>query len=588
MSQGSIVEKPAKLRFNCFLLRDEYSADPVQAFRSHCRPLFTKSGKLKPGEQRGRMLPLRTTSEAPTDAQAYFMQSSEKQPVWAEVLSRIFVELEDVRSSSKKLVIFLPVSRPSGVRIFAICFGYGSTALEWASIEPNFGLRVASRVMSPDEMKELRSLRVDGGARRQQIQMGRESRFDELDVAIDGEFVSKLVGRMSAPTDDGNSAEAGKSIPFNGALIASASIGFDLEADLESVRSMLAKFLEVVEDSEARPAFAFVDALEPLRNADPALPVLESALVHALAPGQQRTPHPEIDRVEAVLQAVMIPEELSDVDVGYVGFIRNGDQLEGRHSVEEVASVFPNLLNHFSRSDLRGIRVSAFDFDGSQVGLVTPLLSWLIFEAKYEAARYILSLGKWFRIKDDFVAGLERDLLRLEDLTAKLNFPAWRPNKKDKKGILRYHESVYNATFKCPDWLIYDSPSLETKLVSDGDEIEACDLFHSKGYLVHVKRWSGSATASHLLSQGAVSAEALRLDEKYKEQFIERAKGCCSVHSKIAKSVPDRVVYAFGGPSSVKIPESLPTFTKVNLRSYANRIRIATGNWPAIAKIDMI
>ena len=38
-------------------------------------------------------------------------------------------------------------------RKFAVCFGYGSTTLDWSAIETNFGLKFAARRLDPNRAK---------------------------------------------------------------------------------------------------------------------------------------------------------------------------------------------------------------------------------------------------------------------------------------------------------------------------------------------------------------------------------------------------------------------------------------------------
>lgn len=70
--------------------------------------------------------------------------------------------------------------------------------------------------------------------------------------------------------------------------------------------------------------------------------------------------------------------------------------------------------------------------------------------------------------------------------------------------------------------------------------IEICDLLAPDGTLIHVKNIEhGSSTASYLIAQALVSAEAMRYDEEARQQF-------------------EHVVEAAGG-RSVQLPQSIST-----------------------------
>jgi uncharacterized protein (TIGR04141 family) len=83
------------------------------------------------------------STAAPAGANAFFRARSGRVPPWARVLQDQFPGVEEALNMSNRLVIFLPVDS----RTFAICFGHGSSTLEWNAVEPNFGLRFAARAM---------------------------------------------------------------------------------------------------------------------------------------------------------------------------------------------------------------------------------------------------------------------------------------------------------------------------------------------------------------------------------------------------------------------------------------------------------
>src|SRR5690606_14000178 len=51
------------------------------------------------------------------------------------------------------------------------------------------------------------------------------------------------------------------------------------------------------------------------------------------------------------------------------------------------------------------------------------------------------------------------------------------------------------------------------------DRLEFCDLYSADRKIVHVKRYSGSATLSHLFAQGAVSIRCLLSDLQFLAQL---------------------------------------------------------------------
>jgi uncharacterized protein (TIGR04141 family) len=109
--------------------------------------------------------------------------------------------------------------------------------------------------------------------------------------------------------------------------------------------------------------------------------------------------------------------------------------------------------------------------------------------------------------------------------------------------------------------------------VISGTSVEPCDLLHRSGALVHVKIWSKSATFSHLLAQGAVSAETLLRFPEFRKHIAESAT---KHEAEIEKLFPEagfvtanlNVVLAL----IRKIEKPLPFFSRLNLMREAQRI----------------
>jgi uncharacterized protein (TIGR04141 family) len=107
----------------------------------------------------------------------------------------------------------------------------------------------------------------------------------------------------------------------------------------------------------------------------------------------------------------------------------------------------------------------------------------------------------------------------------------------------------------------------------DGDEVDACDLFHEGGYLIHVKRYNGSPTLSQLFSQGSVSAQLIAGDTFYRAGFLAAVKEKNEIFVSVAEKAPEVVTYAIGFTEDRRLLEDLPSFSKVNLRDFAKRLR---------------
>lgn len=105
--------------------------------------------------------------------------------------------------------------------------------------------------------------------------------------------------------------------------------------------------------------------------------------------------------------------------------------------------------------------------------------------------------------------------------------------------------------------------------------IEVCDLFSAKGEFVHVKKHTRSATLSHLLAQGSVSARLFVDDKGYRQTFRKALPAALRTLVDPDKVEPGKhsVVYAISAPASRAVPSQLPFFTKVNLLFHSRELQ---------------
>ncbi|MFI1679789.1 DUF6119 family protein [Streptomyces sp. NPDC020607] len=558
------MTQASKLRFNCYLLRDDISSLQT-AFRAQYRT-----------DGRAPMKELTSTEGAPEGCKAFFRSKEDGEPPWARSLSQTFPALESVRSLSHRLVIFLPVSD----RTFAVCFGYGSSTLEWSRVEANFGLRFASRSYNTLALNEIRSRRIDPSARTQSVQIPNRTSLRDFDVELEGEFVRRVVGEL----DDGvESSELG-------AVVATDSVAFKAETDLHQVQDILTRMLATVTQNEVREELRFIDSLEPLRSKSDITGELEKLLTQHLfgtrATRQSAPDDEDVASLDPYLLSFAPPDDLTVENVHAIR-VKHGDNLGYMQEmrIESLLDSISPFRGSFGRSALKDIKVMAVDSDGNPASNETPLKNWLIFEAGSEEKRYLLTLGKWFALAESYARQLDDDLSGIEDVTDHLGLGDWDIEKyKEKDDENRSGEGAYNAEAARDRT---DLACLDTDTMSSiGSQIEACDLFHADGHLIHVKKYTDSQTLSHLFSQGYVAAQTLTEDQDYRRDFIEKVGNMNPNLKSAAKNAPVKVTYAIAVESDRTFPSSLPTFSKVNLRGFVHKLRRMKIQ-PSLARIQM-
>ncbi|MFG3055521.1 DUF6119 family protein [Kitasatospora sp. NPDC048239] len=555
----------SKLRFNCFLLREGLESYD-RAFRVQYRPGNTQGMRqLGPGDG------------VPEGCVAYLKENSDKVPAWARLLTPTFSELSSIKNISHRLVIFLPVQG----RTFAICFGYSSSTLEWSHIEANFGLRFAARKFDSNAMNGIGSRRIDASARSQWVQIPSNSSLRDFEVELDGEFTRKLVGNL----------EEGIEIPELGAIVATDSVSFKIDTDLHAVRDVLAQMLQATLGSEASRDLAFIDSLEPLRATSEVVQRLEQRLAVALfettdVAGAGTASAVPADLMDIHVLAFAPPDDMSIENLHDFVAQKGGESREfDEMSLASLRSAVSDLPGRKTVGSLKSVKVMARDANGEPASPAKPLKHWLVFEAGDGQQRYLLTLGKWYALAEGYYEKLDQDLAQIENVTALLGLRTW-----DDWGPRKNWEKHYNekAAEDRDDLVCLDRHRLFPQ-DGNGDQVEACDLLHENGYLIHVKHYTGSQTLSHLFSQGFVSAQTLVADASYRHDFIDAVKSLSDNQAleQAAGAKPPRfVTYAIAFDGAQRLPQDLPTFSKVNLRSFARRVRMV-GSVPTIARIQM-
>ncbi|MEV5970983.1 DUF6119 family protein [Streptomyces sp. NPDC051921] len=561
-TKGGKVSGSPKLRFNCFLLREG-----LTSFQEALRTPYREFGISELTE-------VPAAANAPEGCRAFLGTKSDNVPPWARSLTPIFPDLEAVTSISHRLVIFLPVKE----RVFAVCFGYGSSTLEWSWIEPNFGLRFAARSYDTDALNEIRSRRIDPSARTQSVSIPNRTGLRDFDVELDGEFVRRMVGEL----------DEGLDFPDLGAVVATDSVAFKVETDLNKVHDILQRMLTSVDNSEIKGDLQFIDALEPLRSNSDLTEELERLLVRELfqerASARSRPRDEDVASLDPYILSFAPPDDLTIENVHEIR-LKRGDELGSLYdmSTTSLIQALADFRGSFGRTALKEIKVTAVDSEGNPASQSTPLKNWLIFEAGSDDRRYLLTLGKWFALAEDYAKQLDEDISKLDDVTDLLDLGVWTIglNSEGKK----YEEKDFNkaAADGRGDIVCLDRDTI----ASAGGEIEACDLLHSDGYLIHVKKYTDSQTLSHLFSQGYVAAQVLTEDQDYRLEFIEKVRALNPAMEEVARKAPTRVTYAIAVKGNRDISRSLPTFSKVNLRGFARKLQ-RMQVYPSLARVQMV
>jgi uncharacterized protein (TIGR04141 family) len=191
----------------------------------------------------------------------------------------------------------------------------------------------------------------------------------------------------------------------------------------------------------------------------------------------------------------------------------------------------------------------------------------LVSEQRLDSSFYALIEGRWFCVSDSLVS--EVDSFTASITSGSVPLPVARLGEAEPDYNKRLADSNKSR------FLVLDAQIKRPGGASSG--IELCDLLASNGELIHVKRKSRSATLSHLVAQGIVSASTLLQDGYFRDQIRAVIKEIANPESRDhwLSLVPDSaghvdrsryaVSYVVIANSSRRGNDWLPFFSKLNL-----------------------
>ncbi len=382
----------------------------------------------------------------------------------------------------------------AGSRLFALTFGHARYFLKAEAYERDFGLRVVVNKVSKDKIRgiSLRMFKEMPVKRHEEAAKGTALRTFGVDIQQD------LLRAVTGVPEDSS---------FAARLSGADSLAIDVELDFgdlaDKCKDLLAAYSA---DDYAKRGFDWIDNLEAVRT--PAtIEQLDKALVKALKAKDQNIQMlcPDSYNRDSI-RGILYKEEKVDA--------AQHTELEMNEWQDSIAGELANL----TAEKLSARRIRAFDDNGVKV-FEFPDRDCFAFETDIKGIKYVLSSGEWFKVATTFdaeitkyVSGISRKLVQLPDFQS-----AWK-GVKGANGLRGEDRYVAEAA-KAADLMSMHKATCKI----GGTSIEPCDLLHRTGALVHVKVWSASATFSHLLAQGAVSAESLLRYSEFRDHVVNKA-----------------------------------------------------------------
>jgi len=446
-------------------------------------------------------------------------------------------ELREVTNRSNAAVLVIR----RGGRIFAFTFGHGWHLLREEVLQPDFGLKAALNGLRHDSLRSLDSFAVEEQTVHKRSQASRASELQVFGIDVSRDILRAVTG---LPRED---------VPLQTLSGTGATLAISAHTDFKGLGPLADLLLSMYRRRTYREHFAWVDNVQ--RVTDPAMvAALNGKLLEDLSSGAP--------------QAYLAPPEPLDWEkVHTFGYTRSRKQRDVDMS---LATYLGKLGEDAITIDLlEQHKLSAYGDDED-----TPINSWavykcLVFEARHEGGRFVLTTGEWFEIDRDFATRVTRLLGRVPK--AEVSLPAVH---READGKLE-SEPEYNRRVAREDhtMALLDAKTARCRGTSTG--IEVCDLLSDDGDFIHVKhRKGGSSSLSHLFAQGRMSGEALLRDEEFRgdaRRFLRQIRPAWERRIPVDKPDTRRysIVFAILGGDEEHPAQRLPFFSQLNLvRTY--------------------
>lgn len=476
--------------------------------------------------------------EVPLNNQAFtgalYLPSAENNsPNWLSFIQQGFPGQRVQKNRTVSALLFIRAQK----RIFAITFGHARHFLDPDAYERDFGLRVVVNRVSPSKIRGIRLRVFKETAVRRQEEAAKGTGLRTFGVDIQQDLLRGVTG---APTDTKLATR----------ISGTDSLAVDAAMDFKDLPRKCKELLAAYCGKEyAKQGFDWIDNLNVVRSPS-LIDELDDRLVDALKE--------EDDSIQ-----MLCPDAVNRDTV--VGFLYRDEHSDSdKHPELEVVDwqAEAGNLDTLTVEELRDRRVRCYDEAGTAISEIAEK-DCFVFETTVNGRKYVLSGGEWFEVASSFddqiskyIEGISKKAIALPDCKQEwLNV-----KEKEKKYV---EEAAKDA----------DLMSLHTKnFTIGGDQVEPCDLLHRKGALVHVKVWTQSATFSHLLAQGAVSAESLLKNSGFRDHVV----ACATKHK-----AEIRTLFPTDGFVTSKVDvvltlvskqKKLPFFSRLNLTREAQRI----------------
>ncbi len=471
-----------------------------------------------------------------TDVGTFYSQNASftKPPVWKNLFPNL--DLNHLFSASASGLFLMTVEN----RFFALTFGPASRHFfRNGVIEERFGLITTLNSIHPNSLKSVDTKTLESEGIQTRIQSARPVTTDEFGLDVEKDLVRCVVGESKIDA-------LGK------ILYGKDYLRVSVKCDLTDLKEIMKTALEQYQKPDYKVEFGWIDNLKEIQDGKKILELNEKLVK-------------EINEASPEKLWLTIPEILDWTDHG--GFRYSNNKKEAIMDDIHISS-FKEWLKNSGKTvvelnDLEDNSIFRFSTSNQFTKDAWQIYECIYFEYNEAGVAFFLSGGKWYEVKTDLV-----------DTVSKF----WSTTLHDTCGInfIDYdhdNEGEYNqALAKANSALLVDAHLIP---IVGKSTFEFCDVYTKERQLIHNKRYSGSATLSHLFNQGYVSAEFL-FDPEFRKKVNDELKSPDFLIKDIngrPNTNGEEYTVIFGIISNTKKDLDIPFFSKMTLMHVSKSLR---------------
>lgn len=475
----------------------------------------------------------------------YFSGSYEYPPDW---LKDFFGSIDlgvPFKNSNTRAVYLVEASN----RLFAVVFGYGKSMLKKSVFEEDFGLYTTLNLVKPDTLRSIHKTDLSLSGKKSLEQLTISGDITNFGIDVERDLVNEVTGKSKVE-------ELGNIISGR------ESFHTKVAAKHGNVKEFLEEFLTYFQKSDYQNDFGWIDNVKGVKNE-----LLIEKLNQKLVAKIKSNNH---ERVWLAVPEVIIWSKVEGFKYGKSAPKHNG--LYDDLYLEDFKNLFSDEINEIEPDDLsKKFHIfCGYDFTG-KIFDKWNLFDCLYCEIDYEGKSYVLSNGRWYKVKTDFISNIKDRFQLIPSLD--INLPEFDENKYAGKGEDK-GEKGYNKDVEASnnDYILFDGKNIN--IGGGRSKVEFCDLYSkSTKRLIHIKKYGGSSVFSHLFNQGLVSGELLLSEKKFRQEVNSLLTDDCKFTDINLQPNANEYHIVFAVISSSESDLDLPFFSKVSLSNVHRRLQ---------------